>query len=132
MTGFECCLLIKHKVRDLDMHGRAIQCHLDYDKTTCKKKYLMEQANKKVFIYANHKDYVSKEPKITNTWPTCSTKWGKTRDWSEKHADWSYAPTPSAAWYAAPTPPPTLAPSPYPTGPPGRYVDIIYVHIFIL
>ena len=114
------------------MHGRAIQCHLDYDKTTCKKKYLMEQANKKVFIYANHKDYVSKEPKITNTWPTCSTKWGKTRDWSEKHADWSYAPTPSAPWYSSPTPPPTLAPSPYPTGPPGRYVDIIYVHIFIL
>ena len=114
MTGYECCLLAKHQVRDSDVNGRALQCHLDYDDTTCKKAYELDQAeHRKVWIYANHKYYVAKDPKISNTWDTCGTKWGKERDWSEKDSSWSNAPTPTT--YGVPSPPPTSRPTPKPT-----------------
>lgn len=114
MTGYECCLIVKHQVRDSDTSGKAIQCHLDYDVTTCKKKFELEQSdNKKVYIYANHKYFVSKDPKVTNTWSTCTTKWGgMERDWAEKDSSWSSAPTPTS--YGLPTLHPTLRPTPLP------------------
>ncbi len=34
MTGHSCCLMIKHKVRDSDKKGRAIQCYTDYREDT--------------------------------------------------------------------------------------------------
>ena len=112
MTGYECCLIAKHQVRDSDANGNAIQCHLDYDVTTCKKKYELEQLdNKKVYIYANHKYFVSKNPKVSNTWSTCTTKWtdGLARDWSEKDSSWSNQPTPTS--YGNPTFNPTNKPT---------------------
>ena len=118
MTGYECCLVAKHQVRDSDVNGRALQCHLDYDVTTCKKKWELDQAdNRKVWIYANHKYFVSKDPKVSNTWQTCGTKWGKERDWSEKDDSWSYAPTPTSFGQPSlpPTPRPTRMPTPNPT-----------------
>jgi len=113
MTGYECCLIVKHQVRDSDVNGNAIQCHLDYDVTTCKKKYELEQLdNKKVYIYANHKYFVSKDPKVSNTWSTCTTKWtdgSYTRDWAEKDSSWSNQPTPTS--YGNPTFNPTNRPT---------------------
>lgn len=84
MTGFDCCLLIKHKVRDADINGRAIQCHLDYEETTCKKKWWLEtEESKKVLIYANHNEMVSEDPVISGSWPQCDEKWpDHKRDWS--------------------------------------------------
>lgn len=38
MTGHSCCLMIKHKVRDSDSKGRAIQCYQDYHQSTEKHK----------------------------------------------------------------------------------------------
>lgn len=86
MTGFDCCLSIKHMVRDADIHGKAIQCHLDYDESTCKKKWwLATDTSKKVLIHANHNEMVSLDPVISGAWPQCDDKWGQNRDWSTKY-----------------------------------------------
>jgi len=69
MTGHSCCLMIKHKVRDSDRKGRAIQCYLDYHEDTEKHKALLNARGKKVFIFENHKGMISKEPKIVGDWP---------------------------------------------------------------
>ena len=63
MTGFDCCLVIKHKVRDADINGRAIQCHLDYEETTCKKKWPLEtEESKKVLMYATIMKWSARTP----------------------------------------------------------------------
>ena len=69
MTGHSCCLMIKHKVRDSDNKGRAIQCYLDYHEQTEKHKALLNARGKKVFIFENHNGKISKEPKIVGGWP---------------------------------------------------------------
>lgn len=87
LTGYDCCLLIKHQVRDADINGRAIQCYLDYEETTCKRKWWVESEEdyegKKVLIYANHREMVSEDPRITGSWPMCDERWNEeTRDWA--------------------------------------------------
>ena len=67
--------MIKHKIRDADIHGRAIQCYLDYHEETQKHKALLNARGKKVFIFTNHKGRISKEPKVVGDWPQ-----GKTSD----------------------------------------------------
>ena len=114
MTGYECCLSIKHQVRDSDAHNRAIQCHLDYDMTTCKKKYELEQMERKVWIYANHKYFVTREPKVTNKWTTCTDRWDKERDWSTKFL-YGHSDQPTTLSQAAPPPPLTFKPTAVPT-----------------
>ena len=69
MTGYSCCLMIKHQVRDSDTKGRAVQCYLDYHETTEKYKALLNARGKKVFIYENHNGVVTKDPKIVGDWP---------------------------------------------------------------
>jgi hypothetical protein len=69
MTGRSCCLMIKHKIRDADTKGRAIQCYLDYHEQTEKAKALLNARGKKVFIFENHKGRISKEPKVVGDWP---------------------------------------------------------------
>ena len=72
MTGFQCCLLIKHEVRDADINGRAIQCHLDYAYSSCKKEWRIEtEESRKVLIYATHNDKVSADPMVSGSWPQC-------------------------------------------------------------
>ena len=84
MTGFSCCLVIKHFVRDSDLNSRSVQCHLDYDSTTCKKKWwLATETSKKVLIYANHNEMVNRDPMISGSWPQCDATWGETRDWGK-------------------------------------------------
>ena len=114
MTGHECCLSIKHQVRDSDVHNRAIQCHLDYDMTTCKKKYELKQSARKVWIHANHKYFVTREPKVTNKWTTCTDRWGSTRDWSTKFT-YGHSDAPTSSSLVAPTPPVTFKPTAVPT-----------------
>ena len=69
MTGHSCCLMIKHKIRDANTDGQAIQCYLDYKDTTVKYKALLNARGKKVFIFENHDGKVSKEPKVVGGWP---------------------------------------------------------------
>ena len=69
MTGHSCCLMIKHKVRDSDKKGRAIQCYTDYHEDTEKHKALINSRGKKVFIFENHKGRITKEPKVVGDWP---------------------------------------------------------------
>ena len=71
LTGFSCCLLIKHQVRDSDYNGRAIQCHLDYEGSTCKKHYADVETAKKVLIHENEYEKVSQVPYIQGSWPSC-------------------------------------------------------------
>lgn len=87
MNGFHCCVKIKHLVRDADANGKAIQCFLDYEESTCKKQWWREiVAKKRVMVYENHNKRVSKAPKIEGSWPSCNDKWGSTRDWGAKSA----------------------------------------------
>eukprot|EP00986_Skeletonema_menzelii_P018418 scaffold26637_cov220-Skeletonema_menzelii.AAC.3 len=69
MTGHSCCLMIKHKVRDSDKKGRAIQCYTDYREDTEKHKALINSRGKKIFIFENHKGRISKDPKVVGDWP---------------------------------------------------------------
>lgn len=69
LTGESCCLLVKLTVRDSDKNGNAIQCSLDYVASSGKKKYWLDHRGKKVHIYANHNNYVSKVPKVVGGWP---------------------------------------------------------------
>lgn len=69
LTGESCCLLIKLKVRDSDINGNAIQCTLDYITESQKKQFMLNHRGKKVHIFANHNDMVSKVPEIVGDWP---------------------------------------------------------------
>ena len=69
LTGEDCCALIKLKVRDSDIQGNAIQCTLNYSETSQKKKYWNNLRGKKVHIFENHNGLVSKDPKISGSWP---------------------------------------------------------------
>lgn len=71
LTAYNCCLLIKLKVRDSDFHGNAIQCQLMYAPGTSKEEYRIVKGptGKVVPIYANHNDIVSKIPQIVGEWP---------------------------------------------------------------
>lgn len=86
LSGFACCLLIKNAVRDRDVHDRAIQCMLDYEETTCKKKWWIEgEHTKKVLIHANDNRKVTQTPMVTGSWAACSGKWGDVkRNWNKK------------------------------------------------
>lgn len=64
LTGKNCCLMIKHKVRDSNVNGRAIQCYLDYADGTIKHESHLNARGKKVFIFENHRGRISKEPKV--------------------------------------------------------------------
>lgn len=70
LTGKNCCLMIKHKVRDSNVNGRAIQCYLDYADGTIKHESHLNARGKKVFIFENHRGRISKEPKVVGDWPT--------------------------------------------------------------
>ncbi len=69
MTSHSCCLMIKHKVRDSDRKGRAIQCYTDYRENTEKHKALINSRGKKIFIFENHNGRISKEPEVVGDWP---------------------------------------------------------------
>ena len=69
MTGHSCCLMIKHKVRDSDKKGRAIQCKINYHQDTEKRKALFTTRGKKVVIYENHNGRITKEPEVVGDWP---------------------------------------------------------------
>ncbi|KAL9182816.1 hypothetical protein ACHAXT_004095 [Thalassiosira profunda] len=69
LTGRNCCLMIKHKIRDADTGGRAVQCYLDYAEGTVKREALLNSRGKKVFIYTNHNGRITKEPKVVGDWP---------------------------------------------------------------
>jgi len=69
LTGENCCLLIKLKIRDSDVNGNAIQCSLNYVASSTKKKYWQNLRGKKVHIFSNHNGIVSKVPKIVGRWP---------------------------------------------------------------
>lgn len=69
LTGESCCLLVKLKVRDHDIHDNAIQCTLNYVESTEKKKYWKNLRGKKVHIFSNHNGIVSKIPQIVGDWP---------------------------------------------------------------
>lgn len=69
LTGESCCLLIKLKVRDHDINGNAIQCSLDYVSESTKKQYWLNHRGKKVHIFSNHNNMVSKVPNIVGDWP---------------------------------------------------------------
>ncbi len=69
LTGENCCLLVKLKVRDSDLNGKAIQCTLNYVETSTKKQYWKNLRGKKVHIFANHNGKVSKIPQIVGDWP---------------------------------------------------------------
>lgn len=69
LTGESCCLLVKLKVRDSDINGNAIQCSLDYVQTSEKKQYWLNHRGKKVHIFSNHNNIVSKVPEIVGDWP---------------------------------------------------------------
>ena len=68
-TGHSCCLMIKHKVRDSDKKGRAIQCKINYHQDTEKRKALFTTRGKKVVIYENHNGRITKEPAVVGDWP---------------------------------------------------------------
>jgi len=69
LTGENCCLLIKLKIRDSDVNGNAIQCSLNYVASSTKKKYWQNLRGKKVHIFSNHNGIVSKVPQIVGDWP---------------------------------------------------------------
>ena len=62
MSGVDCCLMIKHEVRDIDEHNHAIQCYLDYQPGT--QKYYEQQYNSRVRIFENHEGKVSQVPYV--------------------------------------------------------------------
>lgn len=68
LTGYNCCLMIKALVPDADIYGNAIQCHLNYDESSMKKKFF-DSRGKKVFIFANGNNIVRKTPKLVGNWP---------------------------------------------------------------
>lgn len=69
LTGPHCCLKVKKTVRDRDKNHKAIQCFMDFAEGTIKKNMFKNlHKGKKVMIYANHNDKVSKHPKITGSW----------------------------------------------------------------
>ena len=69
LSAPHCCLLIKKKVRDLDVNHKAIQCFMDFAEGTSKKNKMKNlHKGKKVIIYANHNEMVSRPPKITGKW----------------------------------------------------------------
>jgi len=63
MTGVDCCLMIKHEVRDIDNQDNAIQCYLDYKPGTTK--YNQLQSASKVRIFETNDGYVSETPAVT-------------------------------------------------------------------
>jgi len=69
LTGYNCCLYIKLKIRDTDKRGKAIQCQLVYEEGSNKERWWLNSRGKKVFIYANHNELVNKIPYIVGDWP---------------------------------------------------------------
>ena len=68
MTGVHCCMMIKKDVRDADMNGNAIQCHVGYKEGTGKKAYENQITGKKIQIHADRNMMTKKEPKVTGSW----------------------------------------------------------------
>ncbi len=62
MTGVDCCLMIKHEVRDIDNQNNAIQCYLDYKPGTLK--YYEQQYASRVRIFETHDGYVAETPVV--------------------------------------------------------------------
>jgi len=62
MSGIDCCLMIKHEIRDVDENHHGIQCYLDYKTGT--RKYYEQQYNGRVRIFADENGYVTKVPVI--------------------------------------------------------------------
>lgn len=84
LTGYYCCLMIKLKVRDRDNQHKAIQCQIIYEEESTKEKYYLNLRGKKVIVFANHNDIVSKIPKIVGGWPKGQDQFG---DWLEDGGD---------------------------------------------
>lgn len=68
LTGYSCCLLIKHTVRDADVDNKAIQCFLEYAEGTVKAEVYNEKTSKKVMIQSDGNGFVRREPKIVGNW----------------------------------------------------------------
>mmetsp|Transcript_13177 Transcript_13177/g.26770 ORF Transcript_13177/g.26770 Transcript_13177/m.26770 type:complete len:117 (-) Transcript_13177:130-480(-) len=62
MTGIDCCLMIKHEVRDIDHQNNAIQCYLDYKPGTLK--YYEQQYASRVRIFETHDGHVAETPVV--------------------------------------------------------------------
>ena len=56
-------------VPDSDIYGKAIQCFLNYVEGSAKQSYIGNSRGKKVHVFANHNEIVSKEPKVAGSWP---------------------------------------------------------------
>jgi len=69
LTGYNCCLKIKLDVRDRDTQDKAIQCQLIYEEGSDKEQWWLNARGKKVFIFSNHNEFVSKIPEIVGGWP---------------------------------------------------------------
>ena len=68
MTGYDCCLLIKHDNPDHDVNGVAIQCFLEYAPGTGKNNWMYEKTSKKVLIHGNGNGIVRKPPQLVGNW----------------------------------------------------------------
>ena len=69
LTGPHCCLKVKKTVRDRDKNHKAIQCFMDFAEGTVKKNMFKNlHKGKKVLIYGNHNNKVTKLPRITGKW----------------------------------------------------------------
>lgn len=69
LTGYNCCLMIKASVKDSDIYGKAIQCHLNFIEYSAKAKHFFNHRGKKVHIFTNHNFIVSKVPEVVGSWP---------------------------------------------------------------
>lgn len=87
MTGFNCCLMIKSIVKDADIYGKSIQCHLNYVETSYKAKHFLNHRGKKVHIFTNHNFVVTKTPKVVGSWPAV----GDLEGWVEAGGTDGYA-----------------------------------------
>ena len=84
-------------VPDSDIYGKAIQCFLNYVEGSAKQSYIGNSRGKKVHVFANHNEIVSKEPKVAGSWPK--------KDIEAWLADAGHEPAPAPA-------PPTAAVAP--------------------
>ena len=82
LTGFGCCLLVKHSVRDADVDGRAIQCWLEYHPSTCKDKWRRDHGGE-VGGSPSKVGSGGVVPALEAGAASCGAVWGRQRFWSD-------------------------------------------------
>ena len=82
LTGFGCCLLVKHSVRDADVDGRAIQCWLEYHPSTCKDKWRRDHGDG-VGGSSSKSGSGGVVPALEAGAASCGAVWGRQRFWSD-------------------------------------------------